>query len=45
MSITISQESRLPGEPSRTSDMKMTPTLYRKQRRSKELLDEIEKGE
>ena len=45
MSITIYQESRLPRELSRTSDMKMTPTLGRKKKRSKELLDEIERGE
>ena len=38
-------ESRLPGEISITSVMQMTPCLCRKQRRTKELLDESERGE
>ena len=38
-------ESRLPEEISITSDMQMTPTLGRKWRRTKEPLDENEKGE
>ena len=38
-------ESRLPGEISITSDMQMTPPYGRKQRRTKELLDENERGE
>ena len=38
-------ESRLPGEISITSDMQMTPPLYRKQRRTKETLDESERRE
>ena len=37
-------ESRLPGEISVTSDMHMIPPLWQKQR-TKELLDESEKGE
>ena len=37
-------ESRLPGEISITSDMQMTPPYGRKQR-TKELLDESERGE
>ena len=38
-------ESRLPGEISITSDMQMTPLLWQRQRRSKEPLDESERGE
>ena len=38
-------ESRLPEEISITSDMQMTPLLRRKQRRTKEPLDEDERGE
>ena len=38
-------ESRLPGEISITLDMQMTPTYGRKQRRTKEPLDENEGGE
>ena len=38
-------ESRLPGEISLTSDMQMTPPLWQKQRRTKEPLDESERGE
>ena len=38
-------ESRLLGEISTTSDMQMTPSYGRKQRRTKELLDESERGE
>ena len=38
-------ESRLPGEISITSDMQMTPPLYRIQRRPKESVDESERGE
>ena len=38
-------ESRLPGEISITSDMQMTPPFGRKQRRTKEPLDESERGE
>ena len=38
-------ESRLPGEISITSDMQMTPPYGRKQRRTKEPLDESERGE
>ena len=37
-------ESRLPGEISITSDIRMTPPLWQKQR-TKELLDESERGE
>ena len=37
-------ESRLPGEISITSDMQMTPSYGRKQRRTKEPLDESERG-
>ena len=36
-------ESRLPGEISITSDMQITPPLWLKPRRTKELLDEGEK--
>ena len=36
--------SRLPGEISIISDMQMTPTYGRKQRRTKEPLDESERG-
>ena len=38
-------ESRLPGEISITSDMQMTPPLWQKRRRTKEPLDESERGE
>ena len=38
-------ELRLLGEISITSDMQMTPTLCRKQSRTKEPLDESERGE
>ena len=38
-------ESRLPGEISITSDTQMTPPCGRKRRRTKELLDEVEKRE
>ena len=38
-------ESRLPGEISITSDMQITPLYGRKQRRTKEPLDESERGQ
>ena len=38
-------ESRLPGEISMTSDMQMTTPLWQKQRRTKEPLNEGERGE
>ena len=38
-------ESRLLGEISITSDMQMTPPLWKKQRKTKESLDEGERGE
>ena len=38
-------ESRLLGEISITSDMQMTPPLWKKARRTKEPLDESERGE
>ena len=38
-------ESRLPGKISITSDMQMTPPLWRKARGTKEPLDESERGE
>ena len=38
-------ESRLPGEISMTSDMRMTPPLWQKARGTKEPLDEGERGE
>ena len=38
-------ESRLLGEISITSDMQMTPPLWQKGRRTKESLDESERGE
>ena len=38
-------KSRLPGEISITSDMQMTPPLWQKWRRTKEPLDESERGE
>ena len=38
-------ESRFPGEISITSDMQMTPPLWHKVKRSKEPLDESERGE
>ena len=37
-------ESRLPGEISITSDMQIIPPLHRKQRGTKEPLDESERG-
>ena len=37
-------ESRLPGEISITSDTQMTPPYGRKQRKTKEPLDESERG-
>ena len=38
-------KSRLPGEISITSDMQMTPSLWQKVKRTKEPLDESERGE
>ena len=38
-------ESRFPGEISITSDTQMTPPLWQKDRRTKEPLDENERGE
>ena len=38
-------ESRLPGEISITSDVQMTPLLWQKVNRTKEPLDESERGE
>ena len=38
-------ESRLPGEISETSDMQMTPPLWQKARKTKEPLEEGERGE
>ena len=38
-------KSRLPGEIPITSDMQMTPPLWQKERRTKELLDESEREE
>ena len=38
-------ESRLPGKISITSDMQMTPPSWQKARRTKEPLDESERGE
>ena len=38
-------ESRLPGEISINSDTQMTPPLWQKAKRTKELLDESERGE
>ena len=38
-------ESRLPGDISITSDMQMIPPLWQKARRTKEPLDESERGE
>ena len=38
-------ESRLPGEISITSDMQMTPPYGRKHKRTKEPLDERERGQ
>ena len=43
--MKLKLESRLPGEISITSDMQMTPPYGRKQRRTKEPLDESERGE
>ena len=39
------QESRLQGEISITSDMQMTPPLWQKAKKTKETLDESERGE
>ena len=39
------KKKRLPGEILITSDIQMTPPLCRKQRRTKEPLDESERGE
>ena len=38
-------ESRLQGEISITSDMQMTPPLWQKAKKTKETLDESERGE
>ena len=38
-------ESRLPGEISITSDMQMTPHLWQTVKKTKEPLDESERGE
>ena len=38
-------ESRLPGEISITSDMQMIPPFWQKAKRTKEPLDEAERGE
>ena len=38
-------ESRLPGEISIISDMQMTPPLWHRVKRTKELLDESDRGE
>ena len=38
-------ESRLPGKISIISDMQMTPLLWQKVKKTKELLDESESGE
>ena len=38
-------ESRLPGEISITSDMQMTPPLWKKAKKNKRHLDESERGE
>ena len=38
-------ESRLPGEILITSDMQMTPPLWQKAKKTKEPLDESERGE
>ena len=38
-------ESRLPGEILITSDMQMTPPLWQKVKKTKEPLDESERGE
>ena len=43
--IKLKLESTLLGEISIISDMQMTPTFGRKRRRTKELLDESERGE
>ena len=43
--MTYKLESRLPGEISIASDVNMTPFNDRKQRGTKEPLDEIERGE
>ena len=43
--MTHKLESRLPGEISTTSDMQMKPPLGQKKRRTKEPLDESERGE
>ena len=41
----VQLESRLPGEISITSNMQMTPPLWKKVTRNKEPLDESERGE
>ena len=38
-------ESRLPGEISTTSDIAVTPPLWQKEKKTKEPLDESERGE
>ena len=38
-------ESRLPGEISTTSDIPVTPPLWQKEKKTKEPLDESERGE
>ena len=38
-------ESRVPGEIAVTSEMQIIPTLWHKQRRTRETLDESERGE
>jgi len=43
--MKLKLESRLPREISITSDMQMTPPFGRKQRITKEHLDESERGE
>ena len=43
--MKLKLESKLPGEISVTSDMQITPPFGRKQRRTKEPLDESERGE
>ena len=43
--LKLKLESRLPGEISITSDMQMTPPLWQKAKRTKESLDESQRGE
>ena len=43
--MKLKLESRLPGEISVTSDMQMTPSNGRKQKGTKEPLDESKRGE